>query len=290
MIRTISRCDDKRKEDLRLDPHFLISMGGTKKELSLSAQLSDGLRAAPLPAGCCLTCRIPWQQISHLGDTMAVPTMTRLDLLSINLGGTKNGLGISLKLLCHRSPSTQLSDGLRAAAMTGCCLTSCPLWHQYCHQDSIIRGCKKQPRQNFAAASPIFNSHIRCKVKALPQRFKVVFLLLDYPLHSGPKLGFTAALPAPALPAGYWLTCRIPWHQQCHLGPIFRGCLKQPLQRFTAAPPLSNSMGGGTETMLWAAHYCTKACHLWDIMVVQSLRLPQFSLVARSSQGSGKSL
>lgn len=41
--------------------------------------------------------------------------MTRLNLLSISLGGTKKELGKSLKLLCHSSPSAQLSDGLRAA-------------------------------------------------------------------------------------------------------------------------------------------------------------------------------
>jgi hypothetical protein len=41
--------------------------------------------------------------------------MTRLDLLSISLGGTKKELGKSLKLLCHSSPSARLSDGLRAA-------------------------------------------------------------------------------------------------------------------------------------------------------------------------------
>ena len=41
--------------------------------------------------------------------------MTRLDLLSISLGGTKKELGKSLKLLCHSSPSAQLSNGLRAA-------------------------------------------------------------------------------------------------------------------------------------------------------------------------------
>ena len=163
--------------------------------------------------------------------------MMRLDLLSINLGGTKKELGISLKLLCQKSPSVQLSDGLRAAAMTGCCLTSCPLWHLYCQQDSFIRGCKKQPRQKFAAASPI----IKCKVKALPQRF---------------KLSCTAALPTPALPAGCCLTCRMTWFNQCHLE-----ALKRPtnLKRWiTSGMALMNYEH---TTYCCPAHYCT-VCRL----------------------------
>ena len=67
-------------------------MGGTKKELSLSAQLSDGLRAA----GCWLTCRIPWHQQCHLGGIMAVPPQS------------------------HSSPSVHLSNGLRTAALHAC--------------------------------------------------------------------------------------------------------------------------------------------------------------------------
>ena len=213
--------------------------------------------------------------------------MMRLDLLSINLGGTKKELGISLKLLCQKSPSVQLSDGLRAAAMTGCCLTSCPLWHQYCQQDSFIRGCKKQPRQKFAAASPI----IKCKVKALPQRF---------------KLSCTAALPTPALPAGCCLTCRMTWFNQCHLealkrptnlkrwitsgmalmnyehtthccpahrctvcrllAAVFMATAMPPMPgaasaKFCGCPPISNSTGGDTKTMFCAGHCCTNASY-----------------------------
>ena len=197
--------------------------------------------------------------------------MTRLDLLSINLGGTKKELGISLKLLCHRSPSAQLSDGLRAAAMTGCCLTSCPLWHQYCQQDSIIRGCKKQPRQNFVAASPILNSFRKCKVKALLQRFKVVFLLLHYP-----KLSCTAALPAlatAALHVSSWLwTCRMTWFNQCHLE-----ALKRPINLKSWI--LQNIRGGMAlmnyehTTDCCPAHCCT-VCRLLDAVFMATAMPP----------------
>ena len=107
------------------------------------------------------------------------------------------------------------------------------------------------------------------------------------------------------LPTSGWLTCPIPWQQQHQQGSPFRWfaqCCSTCWQlavdlasrpqaasaTFYGCPPLFNSMGGGTETILWAAHYCTKACHLWDIMVVQSLRLPQFFRGCKEQPHSGK--
>ena len=102
VIWSISSWNDRRKEDLRLDPYFPISMGDTKKELSLSARLSAGLRAA----GCWLTCRILWHQQCHLGGIMVVPPQ-RLTKLHC-------------KELCHSGPSAHLSNGLRTAALHAC--------------------------------------------------------------------------------------------------------------------------------------------------------------------------
>ena len=251
---------------------------------SPSAQLSDGLRAAAQChlAPMCTTLPamladlpIPWQQHHQLGSIVEV--LRWHPHFSIHLGGAIEAscrCAASYCLLsCRSSPSAHLSDGFPAAVLPAAALATAALnvsswlwtcrmtWVNQCHLEALKRptNLKRWILQNGMALTNY-----------------------EHTTHCCPAHRCTACR----------LLCELPypWHQQCHLSSIYRGCLKQPLQRFTAAPLLLNSMGGGTETMLWAAHYCTKACHLWDIMVVQSLRLPQFSLVARSSQGSGKSL
>ena len=88
-----------------------------------------------------LTCRIPWQQLSHLGDTMAVPPQRLTKLHG--------------KDLCRSSFLAYLSNGFRSAALPIAALTAAALptgrWLTWC------RG-QERPLQCFVEISPIFDS------------------------------------------------------------------------------------------------------------------------------------
>ena len=106
-----------------------------------------------------------------------------------------------------------------------------------------------------------------------------------------------AALLAATLPAGYWLTCRIRWYQQRHLGQ------DQSLQSFVAAPSIFNSMGGDTKMMVcpnlkWLMHcYSNVYQRLVNLSYLLKSPAPSrgnptscYSMVAQGNHGQGKFL
>ena len=227
-----------------------------------------------LPTSGWLTCRIPWQQLSHPGDTRAVPPQRLTKLHG--------------KELCHSGFLGHLSDGLRTAA-----------------QHAGTGGTMMYARSTEALKRPTNLKHwilrkITSGVALMKHEHTKISLLgfsiklchrrqTTQPLNEFPA----AALPAAALPAGSWLTYHIPWQ----LGQ------EQPLQSFEAAPPNFNSMGGGTKTMFftrmkWFADHCTNACRrLVNLLYLLTSPAPSggypascYSVVALSNHGQGKFL
>ena len=166
----------------------------------------------------------------------------------VNMGDFKEKLGIPFY---HRSPHlentgcspAQLSDGMRAVAMTaGCWLWACRMTSLNQHH---LEACHRlaQLKPNVCSTA--------------------------LPIAALTAAALKLNLRATTLYAGSWLWT---W---C------RG-QEQPLIYFVET---SNFDSSGEVPRHWFAYCCTKACHIWDTMVVQSLRMPQFSLVAKMQPG-----
>ena len=161
-----------------------------------------------LPTSGWLTCRIPWQQLSHPGDTRAVPPQRLTKLQG--------------KELCHSGFLAHLSDGLRTAAQhagTGGTMTYARSTEALKRPTNLKHWILRKITSGVALMK-----HEHTKISLLGFSIKLCHRRqTTQPLNEFPA----AALPAAALPASSWLTYHIPWQ----LGQ------EQPLQSFEAAPP-----------------------------------------------------
>ena len=179
-------------------------------------------------------------------------------------------LGSSIKLLCHRSPSAQLSDGLRAAAqchLAPMCtytlpamLADLPIPWQHHHQlGSFVEVFRWHPQFSIHLGGAIEAScrcaASYCRATASYGRATSCRLLS---CHRSPPLRLSDNLRAAAMHAGSWLwTCR--GFHQCHLE-----ALKRPtdlkhwiLQKITSGMALMKH----EHTKISRLGFSIKLCH-----------------------------